>query len=194
MSTCSFLLSLTLAAWYVLAALAGREAWLARLPQPLLFVVPIVLASFALSACTLFASIRRPLLALPLRLLIGLHATRLLGIAFLVSFARAQLPWEIALPAGWGEIAIAAAAIGLVLLPQAGPAFRRIAPIWNWLGLAYLLVILGLGFYWSFGAPGRTMAFARPPVSLHFLFVTPLAITVHLLIASRLHSAAKTAG
>lgn len=181
------LICLMLAAWYVLAAMAGREEWLVSLPRPVLFAVPLALAFLALLGHAASASVRRLFAKKSVRFLIALHALRFLGVAFLISYGRMMLPGEIALPAGWGEIAIAAGAVALAILPESA-ATARLGRVWNWLGLANLLLILGLGFAWSFGNPARTLDFARTPVALHFLFVTPLAIALHAVIMQRYHA------
>jgi hypothetical protein len=79
------------------------------------------LIALALTVAAVFVSsrvsvIRQSVDALPLQALIGLHAGRFVGIAFLVLAARGDLSPLFAERAGWGDITTATIAVGLLLI------------------------------------------------------------------------------
>src|SRR5256885_4180286 len=82
----------------------------------------------------------------PLWLLVGVHAVRLLGISFIILYAAGRLPAPFAPVAGWGDIFV-----GAMAAPVAWLAYRQIANaraiVWTWnlIGIADLIAAVGLG-------------------------------------------------
>jgi hypothetical protein len=107
------------AAWFVGIALLGAAGVFSGGPMGtpaigLAVVAPVALLPLA----TLRSStLRRVALHTPLALLVGIHAGRLLGVFFLWLLEEGRLPRTFAITAGWGDIAVALAAI-----PLAGPS------------------------------------------------------------------------
>ncbi|GMU81823.1 MAG: hypothetical protein AMXMBFR47_16940 [Planctomycetota bacterium] len=186
MSGSTLTVCLVLSAWFVAAALAGREGWLAAHPRPLIPCISLGMAALALLAAHAVPSVRRLMGSLPLRLLIGLHSVRLMGVAFFVVYGRMQIPGVFALPAGGCEIAVAISAMAIALAPLGPPRRLQLARLWNYAGLAELSALVIGGLIFAFGEPARSMSLARPPLSLFLTFVVPLALTTHVLLTRRL--------
>lgn len=94
--------------------------------------------------------------SVPLPLLVVLHVNRLLGVEFLLLQSAGRLPATFARAAGWGDILVA-----LVSLPVAYAVLRRIQGwrvltiVWSVLGIADLIVAVGLGAGSAAGSPVR---------------------------------------
>ena len=145
----------------------------------LIVVLPVLFVSLATSP-----SLRR--LLTQQANLIRLHLWRLVGIVFLVLMVRGQVPALWALPAGIGDILVAVTAPWIARDVDT-PRGRRRALIWNLLGIADLIVAVGLGIMTS---PGPTQVFHTVPTSefmTHFpmalvpTFLVPLAFTLHVI-------------
>jgi hypothetical protein len=139
-------------------------------------------------------SVRALLLAIPLPVLVGVNAVRVLGVFFLLLYAAGRLPAPFAPIAGWGDIAV-----GLAALPVALIAARRTAgwlPIvfgWNLLGLADLVVAIGLGVTSAPDSPMRlfgegpgSQAMSVLPMFLVPGFLVPLLTLTHIAVFVRL--------
>ena len=145
----------------------------------LIVVLPVLFVSLATST-----SLRR--LLTQQANLIRLHLWRLVGIVFLVLMVRGQVPALWALPAGIGDILVAVTAPWIARDVDT-PRGRRRAIIWNLLGIADLIVAVGLGIMTS---PGPTQVFHTVPTSefmTHFpmalvpTFLVPLAFALHVI-------------
>src|SRR6266702_273640 len=101
-------------AWLALALLAGATGFLARLPFPGPQLIFLALFAATLVAATTVPAPRAWVDALPLRTLIGINALRFIWITFLVLAARGEIAPVFAERAGWGDIATALLALGLV--------------------------------------------------------------------------------
>jgi hypothetical protein len=118
--------------------------------------------------------------------LIRLHLWRFEGIVFLILMAQGRVPALWALPAGIGDILVAATApwIARNLETLRG---RRRAIAWNLLGMVDLVVAVALGVMTN---PGAAQVFMTVPTSemlTHFplalvpTFLVPLAFTLHVI-------------
>ena len=126
-----------------------------------------------------------------LRALVLFHLTRFVGVYFLVLHARGELPWAFAVPGGWGDIAVAASALLLVL--RARPdcsAGRRAYVVWNVVGLLDILGVVLTASRLALADPESMRALLRLPLSLLPTFVVPIVIATHLLMLRRLARAA----
>ena len=116
--------------------------------------------------------------------LIRLHIWRLFGVVFLTLMVMRKLPALFALPAGIGDILVAATA-PVVARGINTPHGRSRAILWNLLGMADLVVAVGLGITTN---PGAGHVFdtvptsgilTRFPMALVPAFLVPLAFTLH---------------
>jgi hypothetical protein len=178
-----------LAAWFVLALVVSASGTVAavvpRVPPPV-FVGG--LAALALAAMFAVPALRAWAAAVPLRALVGYHAVRFVGIAFLVLAARGALAPEWAVPAGWGDVAVAALAlvVAAVACPPATRGRRLAVLAWNAFGLLDILFVLGSGARLALADPDALEPLTRLPLALLPTFVVPLILVTHVLIFWRL--------
>lgn len=132
--------------------------------------------------------------AVPVPVLIGLHAVRLLGVFFVLLFWEDRLPAPFALTAGWGDVLIGVMALPVAYLAATkAPGWRTTTLAWNALGLLDLVLAIALGVASS---PGIPFGFENPgansglmttlPWILISCFNVPLLAHLHLLIFQRL--------
>ena len=109
------------------------------------------LAILAPIGLVLFSAARSPAvrtlsLTLPLTVLVGIHAGRVLGVFFLILFDAGRLPPTFALAAGWGDIAVGIAALPVAWAIQRQlNGWRLLTLVWNILGFADLVIAVTLG-------------------------------------------------
>ncbi|HET9050389.1 MAG TPA: hypothetical protein VFO60_01725 [Candidatus Dormibacteraeota bacterium] len=184
--------------------------------------VPLIAAGIAVPAvagCVLLTrrgTLRRLVDSMTLRRLVGLQAYRTAGIIFLVAWAAGRMPGIFALPAGIGDIAVGLAAPFVASRMDAGfdarlgaepsPSphgraqarddgrARRLAIVWNVMGIADLVVAVTLGFLSSpsvfqqlaFDDPNTLVS--RMPFVLIPTFAVPLSIVLHVAALLRLRA------
>jgi hypothetical protein len=175
-----------LASWAALATLLARRGTFlqpdGKSAPPV--GINLLAALVAMAIVLAFSPSLRSLLANQ-KHLIRLNVWRLVGAVFLLLAADGQVPALWALPAGIGDVLIGATAFWVASKVDA-PGGRRRAIIFNFLGLADLVVAIGLGVATS---PGPTQLFrttptsellTRFPLALVPSFLVPLAIMVHV--------------
>jgi hypothetical protein len=125
-------------------------------------------------------------LALDLRLIVGMQAWRWAGLGFLSLYAHKVLPAVFALPAGLGDMAIGITApwMVLALMRQPGFAGRGTFVRWNVLGILDLVVAVSIGAtstLFATGAPGEisTAPMATLPLLLIPGFMVPFFLMLH---------------
>lgn len=173
-----------LAAWFAAALAAALAGTLGRLP------VPPPAVAWLLTAAVLLVLWRSPPAAAATRRLgpgplIAFHLTRLAaGGYFLVLFERGVLPAAFALVAGWGDIAVGVGALVVLAtcVPVTSPARRYGLLVWNALGLADILLVLGNGMRLFMSDPGLAAPFTTFPLALLPAFVVPIVIASHLVL------------
>jgi hypothetical protein len=178
---------LGVAAWLLLALLAGASGALADLrpPFPQAILVGLTLALLALVRGS--PSLRTWALTVDIRALVLLHVTRFVGLYFLVLHARGMLPWAFAVPGGWGDVAVAAAALGVALgAPRRGAVGWALYAAWNLAGLVDILLVVGTAVRLAVAEPGSMRALTVLPLSLLPTFLVPLVIATHVVIWARL--------
>ena len=181
-------------AWLSLTAVAGATGFLARLPFPGPQLIILTLIAGTLVAGTSVRALRVWIDALPLRVLVGIHAIRFIGITFLVLAARGQIAPVFAARAGWGDIATAALAIGLVASGDPFTRGRRLLyHAWNAFGLADLVVAVETAtvVVLQGTTPGMAPVLTLP-LSLVPTFFVPLLMASHVFIFRRLLAAGRS--
>jgi hypothetical protein len=125
---------------------------------------------------------RQFLLSLDPRTLTFVQAWRIAGFVFLVLYAYNILPGQLALPAGWGDIAIGATA-PLIALKLANPNHRKGFILWQLLGITDLVNAVGMGVAARFINPNgiATSAMTVLPMSLIPTFAVPLFMILHFI-------------
>jgi len=174
--------------WLILAFAAGATGFFLRLPFPGPQLIILGLVVLTLVAGLVPSRLRAWIDAIPLRVLVGVNATRFIGITFLVLVAQGQMNQTFADRAGWGDIATAILAIALVVTwAPITPARRLLYHAWNAFGFLDLVVAVGT-------ATAVTLSGATPgvervltlPLSIVPTFLVPLFLANHVFIFRRL--------
>jgi hypothetical protein len=174
-----------LALWLAVAAILGASGRLEGLRPPMPQLVIVGLSVALLVASSRVDWVRRWLRSLDSRWLVAVHLTRFVGVYFLVLAGRGELPRAFAVPAGWGDIAVAAGALLLVATGSLEGGRRRLLLGWNTVGfLDIALVVINAARLWV-AEPGSMAALLRLPLSLLPTFVVPLVIATHVLLFRR---------
>lgn len=179
-------LRLILWPWLIAAVYAGHTLLLQRVPPLTLPAIVFLLTTGVLMLYFRLASLRQWVDALDLRRLVLLHTTRFVGIAFLVLHHRGELPYAFAIPAGIGDIAIAALALPLAFAPLGHSTRRRAILIWNTAGLCDLLFVIATAIRLMLADPTAMRAMTELPLSLVPTFLVPLLLATHVIIFLRL--------
>jgi hypothetical protein len=190
------LVASALAAWFVLVLAIGAGGALDPIRG---FGVPALGLTVALPVTALVSaffasgSIRTAMRATPLPALVAVNTIRVLGVIFVLLYARGELPAPFAPSAGWGDIFIGVTALPLAwAVAQFGARMRPLVLLWNALGVADLVVALTLG---PLSAPGPLQVFVGPPDSSPMtalpwliipVFLVPCLMFLHVVIFARL--------
>jgi len=170
-----FLFTLTASALHVFRTAPDQPP----LPLGLAVLIPIVIFVIWSAVSQPF---RQFLLSLNPRMLTIVQAWRIAGFVFLVLYTYDILPGQLALPAGWGDIAIGATA-PLVALKLANPNHRKSFIVWQLLGITDLVNAVGMGVAARFINPHgiATSAMTVLPMSLIPTFAVPLFMILHFI-------------
>jgi hypothetical protein len=167
----------------VLLGVSGRMRAL-RPPAPQLMLAGITIA--LLVAARHWPPLREFVRTVDLRALVLFHVTRFVGFYFLALHARGELPWAFAVPGGWGDIAVAATALPLLLVRADTPAGRRAYLTWNVFGLVDILGVVLTAARLAFRDPASMSALLELPLSLLLTFVVPIIVATHVWMLGRL--------
>jgi hypothetical protein len=170
----------------VVVAATGRLAMLAP-PRPQLILVGLTILLGVLGGA--IPGFRAWLGTLSPRAGIALHVIRFVGFAFLWMAAQGELPREFAVPAGVGDIAVAALAVGL-LLRRESPGWYRAALAWNVLGLVDILYVVSTATRVAMADPPSMAPMLHLPMSLLPTFLVPVIIASHVWLFVRLRGTA----
>ena len=193
--------SVFLGGWFIFAVLTSLAGWYGggerRAPTiQYALLIPIVIGVLLFWASPL---LRRTVAAVPNEWIVGIQFYRTLGVIFVILYAAGRLPGLFALPAGLGDTLVgllAPLAAGAYARSEEGAA-RRVR-LWNWLGIADLVIAVTTGFLTS-PSPLQLAAFDRPnllisifPLSLIPVYMVPLSILLHLASLRRLRQPEKS--
>ena len=156
-------------------------------------LIPFALLTFGSARA---GAMRDAATAIPMPVLIGLHATRVLGVFFLLLYSYGRLPAPDAPVAGGGDVLIGLTAIPVTYLAAVkAPAWRTIVLVWNSLGLLDLVVAIVLGVASS---PGFPISLATSNVDSNVLttlpwilipcFLVPLLAHLHVVLFQQLRT------
>lgn len=192
----------------------GAALLLAPAPASLLardrFYLTPVIPLFAVASLTLTLlavrfspSFRRVLDAASLPAMIGVQLYRTIGLLFVILLGLGQLPAHFAQPAGWGDIAIGVTAPLVALALARGLAGSvPLAFAWNVLGIADLVVAVGLGTGYLAPLLMPSLGARVPPVAAMGvfplivvpIFAVPVSVLLHLLSLRKLRREAHLGG
>ncbi len=174
-----------LGVWLLLALALALSGVLERVLPP---VFAFGFTGLALAALAFVPALRAWAETVPLRWLVLYHTVRFVGIVFLVGAAQAWLPAGWAVPAGWGDIAVAV--LALPVARWACPVTNRgrwwAVVAWNTVGLLDILFVLISAVRLVGVADNPLLPLAQFPLALIPTFLVPLILVTHLLIYWRL--------
>ena len=174
-------------AWFLLALFVGASGLLASIPPLFPQVVLLGLVATLLSLFWKSAIFRQWALSVDIRLLVLIHLSRFIGMYFLVLHSRGELPYAFAVPGGWGDIAVAATAlVVLIFSPTRGVVGWAIYSLWNMFGLLDILLVVGTAARLGMANPGSMSALTRLPLSLLPTFLVPIIVSTHIIVFARL--------
>jgi hypothetical protein len=187
-------------AWVGLATGLGAAGVLVFSPD---HPVPLVGVLFAVPLLTVgalalkYPRVRSTLMAIPMPLLIGVNALRVLGVLFLLLAATGRLSGPFPFSAGLGDIITGALAIPLALTvarsqkPPVGAIMR-----WNIFGMLDLFVAVGLGITSAPGSPLQLIHIGVGSDAMQYLpfclvptVLVPFYLITHAIIAAQLGAA-----
>lgn len=189
-------LSLALVVWLAVAQYLGAENVYFAVnnftpPVVLLgLLIPVAGAAIGLRLSERFRAFAT---SIPLHWLVAAQVYRVGGGILLVLWLDGRLPWQFALPAGFGDVATGIAAIFVAMqLEQDKPGSERSAYAWSLFGIADLVIAVTMGALTSPGLP-HLLAFDTPnmlitayPLVMVPTFAVPLALILHGLVLWRL--------
>jgi len=179
MKTSSQRLVLLLALWGLAAGAAGFGHLLQHLPPAAAQVsIAGLTVGFSLALARL-GWLQEAAAVLDVRAILAAHLFRFVGIYFLWLHAQGRLPAEFAERAGWGDIAAATGALGLLFCPE-GRGFRRVLFWWNLFGAADLVVAVGTAAWLTITRPGSMIEITQLPLVLIPLWAVPVILSSHL--------------
>lgn len=178
--------AVAIAAWLVAAVALTASGRLAALQPPGPQVIIAGLTAALLLGGALLPGFRRWRAGINLRQMVALHLTRFVGIWFLILYGRGELPFAFAVPAGWGDTAVATGALILVLLVPNLFAHRRWLLAWNLLGFVDLLFVVAAAARMAIAEPASMHALLVFPLGLVPVFLVPMLIATHIWLFGRL--------
>jgi hypothetical protein len=179
--------------WFVLACAAGISGRVASLTPPQPQLVIAALSVVLLVSGWALPGMRAWLGDVNLRGFVAFHVTRFVGIAFLLMSARGEMSAEWALPAGWGDIAVATGALLIAALlprPESRPDIVR---LWNLIGLIDIVAVVVTAARIGMRDPAGLAPLLRFPMSLVPTFIVPVVFATHCWMALRLQPRARPA-
>jgi hypothetical protein len=181
-----------LGVWLAVAVALGASGRLQGLVPPIPQLTLVALTVGALLVTARVAAVRTWALSVDVRVLVAFHLTRFVGASFLVLYRRGELPYDFAVPGGWGDILVASLALLLLVGGPPDTVGRLRAYVaWNVLGLLDILFVVATAARLGLAAPASMAALLRLPLSLLPTFLVPLIITSHVLLAIRLARAGR---
>lgn len=158
------------------------------LPVWIMVALLTPIALFVIDMTVFRRKLFAPLWSMPLEILTRLQVYRVAGAFFLVEWALGRLPWEFAVPAALGDIAVGIAALFIAdgLAGYGKKDCRNHAVWWNVLGIADLGIAFTLGVVYSHSALGifagtvTTESMAVYPLSLIPSLLIPFSIILHV--------------
>ena len=162
--------------------LGGIRLHPAPFPQILLATLLLTL----LAAYRFAAGFRAWLTGLSSLPFLVFHLSRFVGFYFLALYERGELPYEFAVLGGWGDIAVAACAFGLLIAYRGGPPIASgWLQLWNVIGLADIVFVVSTAGRLAVADPGSMAPILSLPLGLLPTFLVPLILFTHIVLGLR---------
>jgi len=179
-----------LLAWFFAVVILGKIGFFAK-NYYYLFVPNIVIGFLVLFELLRRAynseTIRFVTDKIPQHWIIGIQFYRIVGVGFIILYFQGVLPAAFAFSAGLGDIFVGITAPFVALAFYFKKSYsRKLAIIWNYLGILDLVIALSIGFL-GFPRPVQFLPLSSSteplslfPLAIVPLFAVPLAILLHL--------------
>jgi hypothetical protein len=179
--------------WLALACAAGASGRAAALTPPQPQIVVAVLSVLLFLSGLLLPGLRAWLAEVNLRGFVAFHVTRFVGILFLLMSARGELSPEWAVPAGWGDIAVAMGALLIVVFMRRPETHPDLVRLWNLIGLIDIVAVVVTAARIGMRDPAGLAPLLRFPMSLVPTFIVPVVFATHCWMALRLQPRSRPA-
>ena len=170
----------------MLAVAAGFSGVLYHAPAGVSGLIMGGLTLTLLALCFVWRPLKLWLASVDLGVLVALHTTRFVGLAFLLLYVRGDLARDFAMT-GWGDLAIAGWALVVTTrcLPVRGPRCLRSIGIWNGVGLLEKITAISIGLAACHRDPMGMVPLRTMPLILLPIFLGPIILVSHLVIFRR---------
>jgi hypothetical protein len=177
---------LAMLVWFALACAAGATGRVSTLtpPQPQLMIA--ALSVLLLVSGWVLPGLRAWVRVVNLRGFVAFHVTRFVGILFLLMSARGELSPEWAVPAGWGDIAVALGALLIAVFMRRPETRPDLVRLWNLIGLIDIVAVVVTAARIGLRDPAGLAPLLRFPMSLVPTFIVPVVFATHCWMALRL--------
>lgn len=173
--------------WLFGALAVGLSSRLTTLRPPAPQAVIFLLTVASLAVALLVPRLRLWADQVSPRVLVTVHLTRFVGLYFLFLAYRGALAPAFAVPAGWGDLIVAALALVLIITGRPDTAARRaFYRGWNILGLIDILLVVVNAARLGISDPASMQPLLHLPLSLLPTFLVPVIITSHILLFRRI--------
>jgi len=172
--------------WFLVAIALAVSGVLESLRPPGPQIVIIALTTVLLVVWRMNRAFQAWLGRLDLRAILALHLSRFIGFYFLFLYRKGELPFDFAVPGGWGDIFVATSAGVLLLCWSAASRHRLWLGIWNLVGFVDIMLVVATAAKHAFTDPASMAALSRLPLGLLPTFLVPLIIASHIVIFVRL--------
>lgn len=172
--------------WLALACAIGATGRMAQLRPPLPQVVILALTAALIWAGVKHRGFHDWLEQVSLRGVVAFHLTRFVGFAFLATYARNELPFEFAVPAGWGDIIVAVGALAIVLFQPRPESRPPVLMLWNVVGFADIVGAVLSAARLALRDASSMAPLLEFPMSLVPTFIVPIVVASHVLVFWRI--------
>ena len=173
--------------WLAIAIVAGASGAVSRLRPPAPQLVLLALTLVLLLVGRAHSGLRAWITSRDWRALVAVHVTRLLaGGGFVWAATQGVLPNRFAIPAGYGDMAVALLAIGVLAMSPLRQRAPLVYGLWNLLGFVDILLVVTNAARVGLQAPEAMSALFRFPFSLLPTFLVPIVIATHIWLFSAL--------
>lgn len=178
--------------WLIIALIAGASGVLASLRPPLPQFILFGLVIISLLSFWRVDGFKSWCIGIDVKVFLLFNLVRFVGVYFLILYAEGRLPYDFAVLGGWGDIVIAALAVGLILfIPSRGKASWFLFFLWNLLGLLDILFVVATAGRLAMADPASMSELLKLPLSLLPTFIVPVIIFVHIVMFVRLKKSKK---
>lgn len=150
--------------WLLLAIVLTQLGLFTKLPTASIQIILISLTLICVFSYVLSMKFREFIKKIGVRGILILHLVRYVGIYFLYLYSLGRLPYDFAVPGGWGDIGVAVYASIILIVP--GLIERKnLLLIWNIIGLIDIIFVVATAGRINLSNPGELYELTVLPLS-----------------------------